>query len=105
LFIIDFLNAEKVIRTLPEQTVKSKGGIDFSISKEFKGGHIFNEIRFVDQGKSYHFTERVQALTKADFNTLLSENGFEILRTFGNFDLDPFDEMESDRLILIAKKR
>lgn len=30
--------------------------------------------------------------------------GLEIIHTFGNYDLQPFDENSSDRLILIAKK-
>jgi len=105
LFIIDFMNADKVIRTLQPQMEISKEGIDFHISKEYNGTHILKEIRFEDAGNSFHFTERVQALKKDDFNTLLSNNGFEILRTFGDFDLHQFDVMESDRLILIAKKR
>lgn len=104
LFIIDFMNADKVIRTLPEKLVKSKEGIDFHITKEYNGTHILKEIRFEDKGQSFHYTERVQAFKKEDFQSLLTENGFEILRTFGDFDLHPFDKMESDRLILIAKK-
>ena len=105
LLVIDFLNAEKVIRTLEPQTTKTKGGIDFHISKRYDGKHIFKEIKFEDKGRSFHFMERVQALKKDDFQRLLTENGFEILRTFGDFDLRPFDVLESDRLILIARKR
>ena len=105
LFIIDFMNADKVIRTLQPQMDISKEGIDFHITKEYDGSHILKQIRFEDDGKSFHYTERVQALKKEDFEALLTNNGFEILRTFGNFDLQPFDVMESDRLILIAKKR
>lgn len=104
LFVIDFMNSEKVIRTLlPEMNI-SKEGIDFRITKHFDGSHILKEIRFEDKGKSFHFTERVQALREEDFRSLLNGNGFEILRTFGDFDLNPFNALESDRLILIAKK-
>ncbi len=105
LFIIDFMNADKVIRTLESHMEISKEGIDFQITKEYNGTHILKQIRFEDEGNSFHYTERVQALKEEDFRTLLINNGFEILRTFGDFDLHPFDVMESDRLILIAKKR
>lgn len=105
LLIIDFMNADKVIRTLEESAVITKENIEFNISKRYDGSHIFKEIRFNDKGESFHFMERVQALKEADFRALLTDNGFDILRTFGNFDLHPFDIMESDRLILIAKKR
>jgi hypothetical protein len=46
----------------------------------------------------------VQALKQIDFEKLLTENGFEILRTFGDFNLNPFQEKSSDRLIIFAKK-
>ncbi len=105
LFIIDFMNAEKVIRTLEKETIISKEGIDFHITKVYNGTHILKDIRFEDNGQKYHFTERVQALKREDFHALLEENGFDILRTFGDFNLHAFDELESDRLILIAKKR
>lgn len=105
LLIIDFMNAAKVIRTLQERSLVSKAGIDFHISKRYDGAHIFKDIRFDDKGESFHFMERVQALKESDFNALLTNNGFEILRTFGDFDLNPFDVENSDRLILIAKKR
>ncbi|MCR9172236.1 MAG: class I SAM-dependent methyltransferase [bacterium] len=105
LFVIDFMNAEKVIRTLEPPKKITKGGIDFHIAKNYNGKHILKEIRFEDKGQSFHYTERVQALKMDDFRKLLTENGFEILRTFGDFDLHPFDVAVSDRLILIAKKR
>lgn len=105
LLIIDFMNASKVIRTLEESSVVIKGDIEFQISKRYDGKHIFKEIRFDDKGESFHFMERVQALEEADFSALLTENGFDILRTFGDFELNTFDVQNSDRLILIAKKR
>jgi hypothetical protein len=46
--------------------------------------------------------ERVQALKQSDFRSLL-ETHFEIINTFGSYDLEPFDEEKSDRLILLAQ--
>lgn len=105
ILVIDFMNASKVIRTLEPSSLVSKESIDFHISKRYDGDHIFKEIRFEDKGESFHYMERVQALQEADFRELLRDNGFQILRTFGDFDLNPFDVQESDRFILIAKKR
>lgn len=105
IFLIDFMNAEKVIKNLNPGTTINKDGIDFNISKRYDGTYIFKEIRFEDKGESFHFMERVQALNEKDFRSLLTNNGFEILRTFGDFDLHPFDVEHSDRLILVAKKR
>jgi hypothetical protein len=46
--------------------------------------------------------ERVQALFLSDFLALLETN-FEIIGTFGSYDLTSFDEVNSDRLILLAQ--
>ena len=102
--VIDFLNAHKVIRDLIPNEVKSIDGIDFHITREYNGSHILKHIRFEDAGRSFHFTERVQALKLEDFEQFLSEAGFEIIRTFGDFDLRPYEEQTSSRLIIIAKR-
>ena len=104
LFIIDFMNVQKVISKLVEKEEKIIDGIHFKIERRYNGTHIFKEIRFNDNGEDFHFTERVQALKRDDFDSLLTSNGFEILTTFGNLDLNSFDEETSDRLIIIAKK-
>ena len=104
LFIIDFMNANKVISNLVAKEEKLIDGIHFNIERRYDGTHIYKDIRFNDKGDDFHFTERVQALKRDDFDSLLTSNGFEILTTFGNFDLKPFDIEVSDRLIIIAKK-
>ena len=102
--IIDFMNASKVIRNLEASKQIKRGNISFDVSKKFEGGHIYKDIRFEDKGTEYHFSERVQAITLDQFQSLLTATGFEILSTFGDFELRPFDEENSDRLILLAKK-
>ena len=104
LLIIDFMNAKKVVNNLVKREVKLVDGIEFHLTRNFDGQHIHKTIDFNDDGKSFSFTERVQALKKSDFLAMLDLRGFKIIRTFGNFDLSSFDEKTSDRLILIAKK-
>lgn len=102
--IIDFMNAAKVTSNLVTNEIKSIDGIDFQIERTFDGTHIYKHIRFDADGRSHHYTERVQALGLNDFEKLLTENGFTIIRTFGDFSLNPYDPNKSDRLIIIAKK-
>lgn len=104
LLVIDFMNARKVIDHLVKEEDKNAGNIDFKISRRYDGKHIFKDIKFSDGGCQYHYTERVQALFKNDFEQLLDAVGLTIIHTFGNFDLEPFNEENSDRLIIIAKK-
>ncbi len=103
LFIIDFMNCKKVIDNLVKKEIKEIDGIQFNIERSVDANHIFKNISFNDKGSDYEFTERVQTISKADFIKLF-ENKFEVLHTFGDFELNPFDENNSDRLIFITKK-
>lgn len=102
--VIDFMNTTQVINSLTPQATKIVDGIAFSLSKRFDGKYIYKDIKFKDEGKPFHFTERVQALTIDVFESLLSQTGFKILRTFGDFNLNSFNKMNSERLIIIAQK-
>jgi 2-polyprenyl-3-methyl-5-hydroxy-6-metoxy-1,4-benzoquinol methylase len=104
LFVIDFMNAHKVIRNLVPSELKTIDGIKFQIERTVQNGHIIKNIDFTDQGSSFHFQEKVQTLTVSDFRRLLQTNGFEITNLFGNYDLGTYDEYDSDRLIIIAKR-
>ncbi|MEY4602907.1 MAG: hypothetical protein RIT43_199 [Bacteroidota bacterium] len=103
LLIIDFMNAKRVVSELVPQEVKSVDGIDFSIRRMYDGTHITKEIKFNADNTDFTYSERVQALNLSDFSELLNNSGFEILHTFGNFDLDPYVSETSDRLIVVAK--
>lgn len=103
LLVIDFMNAHRVVSNLVETESKTVDGITFDIQRRFDGTHIFKDINFDADGKNHSYTERVQGLKKNDFVSLLSNANFEILHSFGNFNLDEFEENSSDRLIIIAQ--
>jgi hypothetical protein len=44
-------------------------------------------------------------LELSDFETLLADAHFEIVQLAGNYQLEAFDLEQSDRLILICKKK
>lgn len=103
--IIDFLNATKVIKELVATEVKTIDGIEFKIRRSFDGTHIFKYIDFVENGKEFSFMERVQGLNILEFKRLFAQTGFELISTFGDFNLNPFYEEDSNRLIMIAQKK
>jgi len=105
ILVIDFFNALKVIKELVADEIKSIDGIDFHIRRNFDGTHIFKYIDFVENGESFSFMERVQGLSVAEFKRLFAQTGFELISTFGDFHLNPFNEKDSNRLIMIAQKK
>jgi cyclopropane fatty-acyl-phospholipid synthase-like methyltransferase len=103
-FVIDFMNAKRTIDKLVESEQKEIDGINFNIKRSFDGSHIHKNIQFLDDNQKFEYNERVQALFKEDFENLLEKSGFKIVVLFGDFELNPFDEMNSKRLIIIAEK-
>ncbi|HET6992339.1 MAG TPA: SAM-dependent methyltransferase, partial [Bacteroidia bacterium] len=65
---------------------------------------VIKDISFVDKGRKFLFTEKVQLLRLDDFKKLL-EPFFTIENIFGDYKLGKFDEGNSPRLILIARKK
>jgi SAM-dependent methyltransferase len=101
--VIDFMNVHQVLANLVPEEVKTVDGIDFHIKRYLKDSFIYKEIDFEDQGNHYHFTEKVNALTLADFENLMEQADIFLLDIFGDYKLKKFHKMESERLIMIFK--
>ncbi|TRX41473.1 class I SAM-dependent DNA methyltransferase [Flavobacterium restrictum] len=101
--VIDFMNVNQVIDTLVPEETKTVDAIVFHIKRYLKDGHIYKEIDFEDNGQQFHFTEKVRALTLADFQQMMDEAGIYLLDIFGDYKLKKFHKTDSERLILIFK--
>ena len=105
LLVIDFMNVEKVIRELKPRQEINRDGIIFHIKREVSNGKIVKTIAFEAEGESHFHQEKVQALDLIDFQQLLGNAQFEIMEVLGNYSLESYNSIHSDRLILICKKR
>jgi hypothetical protein len=94
-----------VIRELKMRQEIVRDGITFHIKREVSNGKIVKTIAFEAEEQSHFYQEKVQALDLIDFQQLLGNAGFDILETFGNYTLQQYNPLLSDRLILICKKR
>lgn len=103
-FVLDFFNSRYVTDRLTGWEEKIIDGIQFRIDKQIEKTHIIKTIEFEDEGKRYFFRERVRLFFEEDFQRLFAKAGLQIIRTFGDYQLNPFDEKESPRLILVAEK-
>ncbi|MCX6296312.1 MAG: class I SAM-dependent methyltransferase [Bacteroidetes bacterium] len=104
IFVLDFMNSKKIIKDLVAQENKTIEGIEFKISKKLENNFIVKQINFTDKGKDHCFQERVKALTLNDFEKYFEANNLKIVNLLGNYQLNPFDELNSDRLIIVARK-
>lgn len=102
--MLDYFNTNKILKNLTRQEVKHVDGIDFNISKKVVNDKIVKSIAFEHKGKDFHFKEEVKAFTLNDFQRLFELSGFEIKDYYGDYSLNSFNELKSDRLIFICKK-
>ncbi len=104
LFLLDFFNPEWVRRNLVRNEEKTLDGIRFSLHKSIRNGRVFKRVEFETGGRHFVFRERVRLFTLPDFQRMFAEAGLEIRQTYGDYNLGPFQEQTSKRLILIATK-
>ncbi|MBW6482501.1 MAG: class I SAM-dependent methyltransferase [Vicingaceae bacterium] len=103
-FVLDFMNSKMVIDSLLPSEHKKIEHIDFFIKKKIVDYFIVKEITFNDLGKDFKFTEQVKTIFYTDFLTYFDAANLKIEAVFGDYNLNPFDENTSERLILIATK-
>ncbi len=101
--VVDFLNVVNAKNNLVAEEIKEIDGIEFHIKREIKNGFIFKQISFFADDKQHTYTEKVKFI---DFNKMKSYfemAGLTIIDTFGDYNLNTFNEQNSNRLIFVAK--
>ncbi|MBL4668768.1 MAG: class I SAM-dependent methyltransferase [Flavobacteriales bacterium] len=104
MLILDFMNCNKVIQNLTKKESKMIDSIRFNIKKDYINGYIVKNIDFNTANKSYHFQEKVKAISLTDFKNYFEKANLKMEAIFGDYDLNSFDVNTSDRLIMIVKK-
>lgn len=102
--VIDYMNSKKVSKELIAEDVKECRGIKFFQKRKIDSGKIIKNISFSDKEKEYAFEEHLQLYSLEDFEKMFRKHNLTIRNIFGDYLLNKFDEVNSDRLILIAEK-
>ena len=104
LLFIDFLNSEQIKKNINGlKETKDIGGIRFNIHKKIIDNYIVKNISIKDGEANYNFQEKVQLFKIEDFKKMFEISGFEIISSYGDYQMNPYDP-NSNRLILCAKK-
>lgn len=104
LLVVDYFNSNKMVANLIPKAVKTVRDVNFHLRKHMEGDRIIKTITFDDKGEHYEFEEKVHAFTFEDFARFFKLSGFEIVKHFGSYGLEPYDVNASDRLIFICRK-
>ena len=75
------------------------------MKKKIENQYIVKDILFEDQGKEYHFFEKVKLHTLAEIENYALKYGFESVKTFGDYSLGEFDLENSPRCINLFQKK
>jgi len=101
--VIDFLNIDYVLGNIVKNEEKIIDNTKFTIKRYLKEDVLIKEISVISGNKSYEFQEKVKAYRLEDFSTMLKKFNLEIIETFGDYKLNPFNKETSPRLIMILK--
>lgn len=104
--VVDYFNEKFVEKELIPESQIEKGGYIFYIKKYIQDKKIIKEITLTDElGIEHHYQERVSAFELNDFIDLFGKQGLKLKEHFGNYQLQPFEEYNSPRLIMIFEKQ
>ena len=103
--VIDFLNTERTVRELVAHEQKTVAGITFRLHRHLDRDFIVKAIDFqAPDGQLLHFEERVRALSRERFEEYFLLAGLRLVEVLGDYQLGPYDEARSPRMIFILKK-
>ena len=105
--MIDYLNVPYSIKGLIPREEKEVDGVIYRIHRWADETHIHKriEIECLQAGGPLMHTERVVKLYKKDFNDMFEKNGLQLIKVYGDYQLNEHHEETSPRLILLAQKR
>lgn len=99
-FVIDFLNADHVRRTLVAQERCAIGGRTVDVRRALTSdGHYVRKSITIDDSRT--FEERVRLLEAEDLERMLGQQGATVIRRLGDYDGVPLGQ--GTRTILLAQ--
>lgn len=102
--VLDYMNSRKAIEGFNSHYEKTVENITFNINKRIELGYIFKNISFENEGNKHQYEERVKLLFLEDFKHFFEKAGLTLIKVYGDYDLNPYQDLVSDRMIMVCKK-
>lgn len=105
IFVLDYLNAEKVKRNYEPEEEGEFHEIHYQIKRYVQNGAIHKDIVFSGDGLSDSriYSERVKLYELKWFKSEMSKRNLQILKVAGDYKGGDFDRETSPRLLIISK--
>ena len=104
LFVLDFLNADYVKETLVPEATIVKDNITFELHKKIEDNQVIKDIKFEDQGKTFHYQEKVKLHSFEKLESLAAKHNLEFVKKWGDYQLNPLSSKTPRCIILFRKK-
>ena len=106
IFVIDYLNTAYAETNMVSNESKTIKNVNFTINKWSDEKFFYKKIDINDDTPEtpLTFTERVSKFSAEQFKEMFSIHGLAIKEIFGDYNLNPYNEKTSPRLIIVTKK-
>ncbi|MEN9963167.1 MAG: hypothetical protein RL582_262 [Bacteroidota bacterium] len=106
ILVIDYLNAGRFSGGISQKETKEIDAVIFRTEKQIQDHKIVKTISLHDTKNDFtaDYAESVSLLTLDDFQKLASNAGLVLQSVFGDYNLNPFVESTSERLIMVLRK-
>lgn len=106
MLVIDYLNREKVIKTLVTSDSKESNTNHFRMKRSLSKDKLRVEKEIIvterASGETHRYLESVRMYKPEELFNLLTTAGFKVTSVFGGFSGETFSE-DSDRLLVVAE--
>jgi 2-polyprenyl-3-methyl-5-hydroxy-6-metoxy-1,4-benzoquinol methylase len=103
-FVLDYLNRHYVEKNLVRRSVDKIPGGEIIQERSINEKRVIKKIIIRKNGEERHYRESVRMYTPNYLTREMKKIGFDIIKSFGDFNGNAFDIESSPRIIIIAKK-
>ncbi|MNI73473.1 hypothetical protein D3C73_1294840 [compost metagenome] len=104
-FIIDYLNSGYVRSHLVPLSERSEDGLLIREARRIEDGFVRKRIVISQEGTpDRNYLEQVKLYDRTTFEAMLKNAGLHVDHTYGGYDAQPHDAVESPRMIFVGHK-
>jgi cyclopropane fatty-acyl-phospholipid synthase-like methyltransferase len=103
-FVLDYFNRHYVEKNIVKRSVNKIPGGEIIQEREINEKRVIKKITIRKNGQEQHYHESVRMYTPNYLTREMKKIGFDIIKSFGDFNGNTFDIESSPRIIVIAKK-
>jgi len=104
IYVLDYFNKNYLVNNLTSESERNLNGKKIIERRKIVNNRIIKEILIADKNKENRFVESVRLYSKNEIISEFSRIGFNLIKTFGDYEGNSFDENTSTRIILFFQK-